>query len=187
MVEGLAEALANGGLEIGDYRVSARASKSRFLICQGQAVSRTTYADLFAVIGTAFGAGDGSTTFNLPDGRGRTLVGVGAGPSLTNRAMGAKGGEESHVLTATEQASMGVSGSFSGSGSGTANIPVQGGGGITNVIGANPASANSATFGVGVPVSVSGSISGTASGGGGAHNNMQPFLAAGNLFIYAGK
>src|SRR5690606_41177131 len=38
-----------------------------FLLCQGQAISRTTYAELFAVIGTAFGDGDGSTTFNIPD------------------------------------------------------------------------------------------------------------------------
>ena len=47
-----------------------------FLLCQGQAVSRTTYAALFAAIGTTYGAGDGSTTFNLPDGRGRALIGA---------------------------------------------------------------------------------------------------------------
>lgn len=38
-----------------------------WLVCNGSAVSRTTYADLFAAIGTTFGAGDGSTTFKLPD------------------------------------------------------------------------------------------------------------------------
>ena len=48
-----------------------------WLLCQGQAVSRTTYAALFAAIGTAFGAGDGSTTFNIPDGREVTLKGAG--------------------------------------------------------------------------------------------------------------
>ena len=48
-----------------------------WLLCQGQAVSRTTYAALFAVIGTAYGAGDGSTTFNLPDPREAALVGAG--------------------------------------------------------------------------------------------------------------
>lgn len=48
-----------------------------WLLCQGQAVSRTTYAALFAVIGTAYGAGDGSTTFNIPDGREVTLKGAG--------------------------------------------------------------------------------------------------------------
>ena len=46
-----------------------------WLLCDGSAVSRTTYAALFAAISTAFGAGDGSTTFNLPDARGRVLVG----------------------------------------------------------------------------------------------------------------
>ena len=51
---------------------------SGWLLAQGQAVSRTTYANLFAVIGTAYGAGDGSTTFNLPDKRDRFTVGAGA-------------------------------------------------------------------------------------------------------------
>ncbi len=46
-----------------------------FLLCNGQAVSRTTYADLFAVIGTLYGVGDGSTTFNVPDFRGKFLRG----------------------------------------------------------------------------------------------------------------
>ena len=44
-----------------------------WLECNGAAVSRTTYADLFKVIGTKYGAGDGSTTFNLPDMNGRVL------------------------------------------------------------------------------------------------------------------
>ena len=48
---------------------------SGWLICDGAAVSRTTYADLFAVIGTTYGAGDSSTTFNLPDFQGRAPVG----------------------------------------------------------------------------------------------------------------
>lgn len=48
-----------------------------WLLCQGQAISRTTYADLFKVIGIAFGAGDGSTTFNVPDLRGEFLRGAG--------------------------------------------------------------------------------------------------------------
>lgn len=50
-----------------------------WLKCDGAAVSRSTYARLFAVIGTAFGTGDGSTTFNVPDLRGRTIYGVDAG------------------------------------------------------------------------------------------------------------
>ena len=48
-----------------------------WFICQGQAISRTTYSELFAVIGTSFGTGDGSTTFNLPDLREATTKGVG--------------------------------------------------------------------------------------------------------------
>ena len=46
-----------------------------FLLCSGQAVSRSTYPDLFAAIGTTYGAGDGSTTFNVPDLRGRVPAG----------------------------------------------------------------------------------------------------------------
>lgn len=67
-----------------------------YLICDGSAVSRSTYASLFAVIGTAFGAGDGSTTFNLPDLRGRFLRGVdgsaGVDPDKTTRTAMASGG-----------------------------------------------------------------------------------------------
>jgi microcystin-dependent protein len=49
---------------------------SGWLLCNGAAVSRTTYASLFAVIGTTFGTGDDSTTFNVPDFRGRVPAGV---------------------------------------------------------------------------------------------------------------
>ena len=48
---------------------------SGYLICNGSAISRTTYAELFAVLGTTYGNGDGSTTFNLPDYRGQFLRG----------------------------------------------------------------------------------------------------------------
>lgn len=68
-----------GGIEVGDLTWSARSSKTGWLLCQGQAVSRAVYTALFIAIGTAFGAGDGSTTFNLPDVKGRSLVGVGTG------------------------------------------------------------------------------------------------------------
>ena len=47
-----------------------------YLLCNGAAVSRTDYANLFAAIGTLYGAGDGSTTFNLPDARDRVLQGA---------------------------------------------------------------------------------------------------------------
>lgn len=73
-----------------------------WLDCFGQAVSRTTYAALFLAIGTTYGAGDGSTTFNVPDFRGRNIVGAGAGPGLTNRTRGSSGGSETHPLTSGE-------------------------------------------------------------------------------------
>lgn len=73
-----------------------------WLSCDGSQVSRTTYAALFGVIGTAYGSGNGSTTFHLPDFRGRTMVGAGSGPSLTSRSVGDKFGEEAlpaHIHT----------------------------------------------------------------------------------------
>lgn len=53
-----------------------------WLLCNGQAVSRSTYSVLFAAIGTKYGAGDGATTFNLPDLRNVFLVGAGASFAL---------------------------------------------------------------------------------------------------------
>ena len=50
---------------------------SGWLECNGQAVSRSTYSDLFAIVGTIYGAGDGSTTFNVPDLQGRVIMGEG--------------------------------------------------------------------------------------------------------------
>ena len=50
-----------------------------WLLCDGSAVSRTTYSELFSAIGTTWGIGDNSTTFNLPDGRGAVLRGTGTG------------------------------------------------------------------------------------------------------------
>lgn len=84
-----------------------------WLLCYGQAVSRTTYATLFAVVGTAFGAGDGSTTFNLPDLRGRVPLGIdNMGGTSANRvtaaaadSMGGSGGAETHTLTVSEMPS----------------------------------------------------------------------------------
>lgn len=53
------------------------AAPSGWLLCDGSAISRTTYSALFTAIGTSYGTGDGSTTFNLPDMRGRMPVGLG--------------------------------------------------------------------------------------------------------------
>lgn len=67
---------------------------SGWLLCDGAAVSRTTYAALFVAIGTTWGAGDGSTTFNLPDLRGRAPIGAGTGSGLTARTLGGTLGSE---------------------------------------------------------------------------------------------
>lgn len=72
-----------------------------FLLCKGQAVSRTTYRELYAVIGTRSGAGDGSTTFNVPDLRESLIYGVGDSGSFA-QTMGAAVGEKTHTLTTDE-------------------------------------------------------------------------------------
>lgn len=70
------------------------AAPDGWLLCDGAAVSRSTYAALFAVLGATYGPGNGSTTFNVPDFRGRTAVGAGAGPGLTTRTRGQMFGAE---------------------------------------------------------------------------------------------
>lgn len=70
-----------------------------WLICDGSAVSRAQYSDLFASIGVAWGNGDGSTTFNLPDLRGRVPVGRNAG---TFSSLAGTGGVESVTLSAAQ-------------------------------------------------------------------------------------
>ena len=69
-------------------------STKRYLLCNGQAVSRTTYSALFTAISTTYGTGNGSSTFNIPDMMGRVPVGTGAGSGLTSRTIGATGGTE---------------------------------------------------------------------------------------------
>lgn len=97
----------------GDIKTTAATTFVGWLLCNGAAVSRTTYATLYAALGGAaspFGQGDGSTTFNVPDARGRAIIGVGTGPAyggkpiMTARTMGDKVGEENHVITVEELA-----------------------------------------------------------------------------------
>ncbi len=75
-----------------------------WLLCDGSAVGRTAYPGLFSIISTNFGTGDGSSTFNLPDLRGRSPVGIGTAASGTIYALGATGGEEKHQLLLAELA-----------------------------------------------------------------------------------
>jgi microcystin-dependent protein len=72
-----------------------------WLVADGRAASRTTYADLFAAIGTTYGAGDGTTTFNLPDFRGNIAVGRDAGDADFN-TVGEVGGEKNVTLTVAQ-------------------------------------------------------------------------------------
>jgi len=86
------------------HKYGGTAAPEGFLLCNGAAVSRATYAALFAVIGTSFGSGDGNTTFNIPDFRGRVgagFVGSAAGriTEATNLAIGGSGGQEKKTLT----------------------------------------------------------------------------------------
>jgi microcystin-dependent protein len=81
------------------------------MLCHGQAISRSTYAALFTAIGTTYGQGNGSTTFNLPDLRGRVVAGkdnmggssanriTNAASGITGTTLGASGGVEQHLLT----------------------------------------------------------------------------------------
>lgn len=71
-----------------------------YLECDGAAVSRADYPDLFSVIGTTYGDGDGSTTFNLPNLNGRVVIGT-----SQDYSVGANGGEESHSLISLEMPS----------------------------------------------------------------------------------
>lgn len=85
MEDGIAEAWEHGGSGVGEtlrigtilpYTGNSSNLPVGYMLCNGTALSRTTYAELFNVIGTSFGAGDGSTTFNLPDLKGKVLTGL---------------------------------------------------------------------------------------------------------------
>lgn len=165
-----------------------------FLFCDGSAVSRTTYAALFAVLGTTWGAGDGSTTFNVPDLRGRSTIGVGQGSGLTNRVLAAIGGEENHVLSIAELAAhthvqdahTHTQSAHSHTDSGHtheqfySNVTYAGGGGTLKQV------AGSGTFLLGgqgsaalnsvAPAIQAATPINQSTGGDGAHNTMQPFV-----------
>lgn len=72
-----------------------------WLICDGSEVSRTTYKQLFDIIGVTYGSGDGSTTFNIPNFKGKVLVGK-DGSQTEFDTLGETGGEKTHTLTIEE-------------------------------------------------------------------------------------
>lgn len=80
------------------------AAPAGYLLCDGTAVSRVGYADLFTLLSTTYGVGNGSTTFNVPDLRGRFPLGSGTGAGLTARSRGQSGGEEDHTIIEAELA-----------------------------------------------------------------------------------
>ena len=94
----------------GDICYSLRSEKEGWLLCNGQAVSRTIYSELFATIGTTYGNGDGSTTFNVPDYRGKFLQMVSSSqevgeeleaglPNITGSLINKHRGETVHSAT----------------------------------------------------------------------------------------
>lgn len=143
-----------------------------WLLCFGQAVSRATYSALFAVISTTYGSGDGSTTFNLPDLRGRVIAGqddmggtsanrlTGLSGGVDGDVLGGTGGAESHTLTEAEIPSHShIDGYSNGGGGGTY--------GDTTAASVSDMSMNGSST----------SHPNTSStGGDGAHNNVQPTI-----------
>ena len=167
-----ATALA-AAVPVGVVQMWAGASApSGWLLCQGQAVSRTTYAALYAVCGTAYGTGDGSSTFNLPDLRARMPIGL-SGSGAFN-ALGNAGGEENHTLTTAEMPSHGH-GVTAGQ-----TMPKLGVWTTNMVAGSSWRSISSTTGSDGTL----GVVSASNTGGGGAHNNMPPYLVM-NFIIKA--
>lgn len=162
---------------------------SGYLLCYGQAISRTTYAKLFKRLGTTFGTGDGSTTFNLPDKRGRVSVGkddmggssadrlTGLSGGLNGDTLGAAGGVETHTLATGEIPSHRHFVANTGTGIGTqvdaataVNQSASLGGNSSYELGG---SATAATVGLS-----------SLTGGGGAHNNVQPSIVANYIIKY---
>lgn len=90
------------GLPVGCvFPYAGSTAPTGWLLCNGQAVSRTIESQLFAVLGTTYGSGNGTTTFNLPDLRGRVIIGKDTTTNPANRVTSAGSGIDSTVLGAT--------------------------------------------------------------------------------------
>lgn len=93
--------VVNENNPIGEIKIwSTSTAPTGFLLCDGTAVSRTTYADLFGVIGTTYGVGDNSTTFNVPNLKGKVVVGV-SGTETEFDVLGETGGTKEVTLNET--------------------------------------------------------------------------------------
>lgn len=153
-----------------------------WVMCDGRSVSRQKYKALFDVIGTSFGS-ESASTFNLPDCRGRVVGTVGQGVGLTNRAMGARVGAETHTLTTSEMPSHSHNVTDPGhTHAYTNNTNDQG---LNNTI-TTESAADNADLSQTTGSSTTG-ITIQNNGGGQAHNNMQPTIFIGNVFILSTK
>jgi microcystin-dependent protein len=163
-----------------------------YLVCNGSAVSRTDYAVLFAAIGVVYGVGNGTTTFNLPDLRGRGPLGVGTGVGLTARVLGSAGGAETVTLDATMIPGHTHAGTTSSNGSHTHTSNATGGQGnfgLAKADGTNTVvetdnsdgELNVWTVPGALTIDAGGAHTHTftsdSTGGGQSHANMAPFLS----------
>lgn len=130
-----------------------------WVLCDGAQKSRVDYKALFDVIGTTWGVGDGSTTFNVPDLRGRTPIGAGTGSGLTARTLGQSGGEETHILTTAELAVHNHSHVHT----------------VTTSSGAGGSTVLTTTTGTGTATANLVQTDASNAGGGNAHNTMPPY------------
>ncbi len=168
-----------------------------FLLCNGSAVSRSTYSDLFLALGTTYGSGDGTTTFNIPDMIGRAPIGAGTytDPVIgsTTRTLGQSFGSAAQALLTAEMpahahgggahnhqtvANAAATGSTAPT-SGTAVARARSDGDSQDYI-LLGAGVTGATIG---QSSSSGTII-TSEGSGSAHNNMQPVLVTNYIIKY---
>lgn len=132
-----------------------------YLNCDGSAVSRTTYSALYAVIGTSYGSGDGSSTFNLPDLRNKFPIGAGSTYSANSTGGSADAIVVSHTHTATDS---GHTHSLTGNLSGGAATLAGGSGG--NVYAGNTINTSSGSANITV----------ASSGSSGTNANLPPYV-----------
>lgn len=145
---------------------------SNWVICDGSALSRTTYASLFAAIGTTYGVGDGSTTFNVPNLKGRVAVGL-DGSQTEFDTLGETGGAKTHTLTTSEMPVHSHSPLY-GYGSNRLDL---GEGPNRNDIYGDPGPAQLLSNpGITTGNRYYADINTGSAGSGGAHNNLQPYI-----------
>jgi len=165
---------------VGDIKYSIRTSDHQgWIVCDGRSLSRSVYSELFAIIGTTYG-NDDSTTFKLPDCRGRVLGAIGSGAGLSARSAGTLLGTETHTLTVAEMPSHSHGITDPGhSHSYTNNTNDQN---VSALIG--EVAADQVDLAQTTGTSTTG-ITVNNTGGGNAHNNMQPTAFLGNVFVFS--